>query len=134
MSIPANVLKLQKTATINGKEVKIIALPMGEGITIASKLAKAIIPAWGKVFAATGEPDVMAGFQAILENISADEFNAIVKRVFRDSTVDNFPIDPDVYFAANYGELVDFAWFALQENFGSFLKTEITKDMAKGLL
>ena len=49
--------------------------------------------------------------------------------LFQGATVDDFPLNIDTYFQANYGEFIDYLAFALEANFGSFFEASIFKSL-----
>ncbi|WP_034455991.1 phage tail assembly chaperone [Buttiauxella noackiae] len=121
-----NILKRQRSKNINGKEVKIIALGALDGLTMARKLATCFIPCF-KSLSSSESFDFMGMLELATDKLGEIEVNKIATQLFAGATVDDFPLNVDDYFAANYGEFVDFMVFAIKENFGSFFKAEIAK-------
>lgn len=111
---------------INEKEVSIVLVGALEGIKITTQLSKVLFP----VIAAMKDKkaNVVDLVAQALEHTDEIDLEGIIKKLFDGATVDEFPIKPDVYFAGNYGELIDFLAFALEANFGSFFEAAILKD------
>lgn len=121
----------QAKKTINDKEVVIALVGAIDGIKITTQLSKVIFPALATL--GKDKTDVYTLVGAVLENADEIDLEHIIKKLFEGSTVDDFPIKPDTYFAGNYGELVDFLAFALEANFGSFFEAAILKSQATPL-
>ncbi|WP_400217240.1 phage tail assembly chaperone [Escherichia coli] len=116
----------------DGRKLTIQVLGAVEGITLARKLAKAFIPTFKEVIAPDGKIDIMEGMESLVAGLDEIELTKVIARLFDSATVNDFPLNVDDYFAANYGDLVDFLAFALMENFGSFFKTEIASQFVAG--
>lgn len=116
----------------DGKRLTITVLGATEGVLLANKLAKTFIPAYKQLYKPDGKFDLMEAFQALVEGLGEIELNKVIARLFASATVNDFPLNTDEYFSANYGELIDFLGFALTENFGSFFKNTYTKQFSEG--
>lgn len=115
----------QVTKEINGKEVSIVLVGALDGIKITTQLSKVIFPVIASM--QSGKKGISDVVMAALEHTDEIDLEGIIKKVFNGSTADEFPINPDVYFSGNYGELVDYLAFALEANFGSFFEAAILK-------
>lgn len=114
----------------SGKKLTIQVLGGIEGVTLAQKLAQTFIPAYKKLFVDAKTFNAINIIEAAIGGLAEIELTKIINRLLADATVNDFPLNVDNYFAANYGELVDFLAFALEENFGSFFHNEISKQLA----
>lgn len=112
---------------INGKQVKIVLVGAMDGIKITTQLSKVLFPALGAMNGKENSVSDIVG--AALEHSDELDLEGIIKKLFSGSTVNEFPIKPDEYFAGNYGELVDYLAFALEANFGSFFEAAILKSL-----
>lgn len=128
-----NPLKRKRETEINGNRVTIMVLGSLAGITLARKLAQTFLPAYSAMLAQDGKGfGLMEGFEIAVEKLGEIEVNKIIAQLFDQATVNDMPLSVDDYFAANYGELVDFLKFAIVENFGSFFKAEAAKSLTVG--
>lgn len=119
---------------INGKTVQIGLVGAREGIQIALKLGKAVVPAFAQMITGLkGEDKSGVPFKDLVEscfdNIESIDIDKIATQLFQGATVDDFPLNIDTYFQANYGEFIDFLAFALEVNFGSFFEASVFKSL-----
>lgn len=71
------------------------------------------------------EAAFLEGIHKIVTSLSASELFGIADKLFKNATVNDFPIDVDTYFSGNYGEFIDFMKVALEANFKSFFATSL---------
>lgn len=123
--------------TINDKEVNIALLGALDGIKITTQLSKVVFPTLAALKGdgvSKSDLDFKALIISALDSLEEVDLTEIIKKLFKEATVDSgegaFPINPDVYFSGNYGELIDFLAFALEANFGSFFEAKFLKDMS----
>lgn len=118
---------------INDKTVQIYTLPAGEGWVVGTQLLKLILPVMGgladEIFSeddSRGKGEVPKTFSEMANRVlmQMDNFDTLklIKRLLKDASVDNKPIDFDEYYRKNYGELFLHLEFALKENFSSFFE------------
>ena len=127
-----STLPAVKSKEINGKTYNIVLLGTREGLGVSMKIGKAILPAVVDVVGAIRGQDELNFTEAVnhlFTQLTDKEMNDILDKLFKGSTVDNFPINWDVYFRGNYGELVDVVAFALGANFSSFFEASIFKNL-----
>lgn len=122
---------------INGKKVNIVLLGARDGIKMSMKLGKIVVPTFAQMLSSLTDKDkkeapmvpfkelVEASFDRI-EEINLEEMATLL---FQGATVDDFPLNIDTYFQANYGEFIDYLAFALEANFGSFFEASIFKSL-----
>ena len=103
----------------NDKEFQIHVLPASEGLVMAHKLSKLVLPFLTEE---TTEINFTIIAKSLGDNLGEKEILTMVKRLIKDLAVDNKDISFDDYFASNYGELVQLIGFALKENFSSFFE------------
>lgn len=126
-----------KQKTVNDKVYSVKLLPATRGMTISSRLAKALGPAVAVIVDSKDEvylpgeqsfyTDIAVALVSQLDQLALEE---TVKELLNGLTCDGQPVNFDTHFAGNYGSLVIVVEYALQENFGNFF-TEYLK--AKGL-
>lgn len=126
-----------ESRVINGKKVNIILLGARDGIKMSMKLGKIVVPTFAQMLSSLTDKDkkevptvpfkelVEACFDRI-EEINLEEMATLL---FQGATVDDFPLNIDTYFQANYGEFIDYLAFALEANFGSFFEASIFKSL-----
>lgn len=126
-------MKIEKKI-INGKTVQITLVGARDGIKIAMKLGKVVVPAFASMISALkGENDSGVPFKDLVEACfeSAEELDIdqLAATLFQGATVNDFPLNIDTYFQANYGEFIDFLAFALEVNFSSFFEASVFKSL-----
>ncbi|HCM7357818.1 TPA: hypothetical protein N3288_000224 [Klebsiella aerogenes] len=62
----------------------------------------------------------------------------LLKTLLTGATIDvgngtDFPLDPNKYFAGNYGEMCDIAIHLIKENFGSFMDASLVSKIAPNI-
>ncbi|QHR67983.1 tape measure chaperone [Escherichia phage mistaenkt] len=126
---------------INGKKVNIVLLGARDGIKMSMKLGKVVVPTIAQMFSSLsgkeqkdGEESVTAVpfkelVEACFDRIDELDIDSMAALLFQGATVDDFPLNVDKYFQANYGEFIDFLAFALETNFGSFFEASIFKSL-----
>lgn len=126
-----------ESRVINGKKVNIVLLGARDGIKMSMKLGKIVVPTFAQMLSSLTDKDkkevptvtfkelVEACFDRI-EEINLEEMATLL---FQGATVDDFPLNIDTYFQANYGEFIDYLAFALEANFGSFFEASIFKSL-----
>lgn len=126
-----------ESRVINGKKVNIILLGARDGIKMSMKLGKIVVPTFAQMLSSLTDKDKkeapMVPFKELveacfdrIEEINLEEMAALL---FQGATVDDFPLNIDTYFQANYGEFIDYLAFALEANFGSFFEASIFKSL-----
>lgn len=106
---------------VNGKQLSFVPVGAIEGIKITTQLSKVALPAIEKL---QESGDMVQLVNAVIEGLDSIDLNAILLKLFKESTVDGFPIQFDSYFSANYGELVAFLSVIMMENFKSFFSPD----------
>ncbi|MGX9869049.1 phage tail assembly chaperone [Enterobacter mori] len=109
------------------KTLKYKLLPAKAGLPLATKLSAIIIPALEEGFSITALIGTIADKIDIFE---------LAQTLFKEATIDrgdgnDFPLNVSVYFAGNYGELIDCIADALEKNFASFFKAKAITSMSK---
>lgn len=131
MSLGKNV----RTVQIGEKEFQIYVLPAGEGIVMAQKLSKIVMPLFALPTGADEDDDheINISFVEIAtkvtESLDDTEVLKMILRLTKEFAVDGKPQNFDTYFSCNYGELVQLMSFAISENFGSFFEGLGTIDL-----
>ncbi|UCJ01360.1 head closure protein [Escherichia phage C600M2] len=126
-----------ESKVINGKKVNIVLLGARDGIKMSMKLGKIVVPTFAQMLSSLTDKDKkeapMVPFKELveacfdrIEEINLEEMATIL---FQGATVDDFPLNIDTYFQANYGEFIDYLAFALEANFGSFFEASIFKSL-----
>lgn len=126
-----------ESRVINGKKVNIILLGARDGIKMSMKLGKIVVPTFAQMLSSLTDKDKkeapMVPFKELveacfdrIEEINLEEMSTLL---FQGATVDDFPLNIDTYFQANYGEFIDYLAFALEANFGSFFEASIFKSL-----
>lgn len=116
-----------KEKVINDKKVVIVLLGAKEGLKMATKLSKVVLPTVTKLMESKGKFKLEELVPEVVDKLEELELEDMVVKLFAQSTVNDFPLDPDAYFSGNYGELVDFLAFALEANFASFFDVALFK-------
>ena len=126
-----------KQKTINGKIYSVKLLPATLGMTISSRIMKAMGPAIGVVVDSKDEiylpgeqsfyTDIAVAVVAQLDELSLE---MTVQELLGGLSCDGHAVDFDRHFAGNYGSLIAVVEYALQENFGNFFTDYLR---AKGL-
>lgn len=122
---------------INGKKVNIILLGARDGIKMSMKLGKIVVPTFAQMLSSLTDKDKkeapMVPFKELVEacfdRIEEINLEEMATLLFQGATVDDFPLNIDTYFQANYGEFIDYLAFALEANFGSFFEASIFKSL-----
>ncbi|QXN66935.1 hypothetical protein SP4_81 [Salmonella phage SP4 SHa-2019] len=122
---------------INGKKVNIILLGARDGIKMSMKLGKIVVPTFAHMLSSLTDKDKkevpMVPFKELVEacfdRIEEINLEEMATLLFQGATVDDFPLNIDTYFQANYGEFIDYLAFALEANFGSFFEASIFKSL-----
>ncbi|QQG31200.1 hypothetical protein SP3_117 [Salmonella phage SP3_SHan-2021] len=122
---------------INGKKVNIILLGARDGIKMSMKLGKIVVPTFAQMLSSLTDKDKkevpMVPFKELVEacfdRIEEINLEEMATMLFQGATVDDFPLNIDTYFQANYGEFIDYLAFALEANFGSFFEASIFKSL-----
>ena len=125
--------KFSRTTTINDKEYSIKILGGLEGIKMAKRLSKIILPLIGGSLDGLRHDDIIHGapksFTQLALTICEQMDEAGVEQIIVDllqgcrvKGADGMSRDVDINedFAANYGELIELLEFSLTENFSSF--------------
>lgn len=126
-----------ESRVINGKKVNIILLGARDGIKMSMKLGKIVVPTFAQMLSSLTDKDKkeapMVPFKELVEacfdRIEEINLEEMATLLFQGATVDDFPLNIDTYFQANYGELIDYLAFALEANFGSFFEASIFKSL-----
>ena len=126
-----------ESRVINGKKVKIILLGARDGIKMSMKLGKIVVPTFAQMLSSLTDKDKkeapMVPFKELVEacfdRIEEINLEEMATLLFQGATVDDFPLNIDTYFQANYGEFIDYLAFALEANFGSFFEASIFKSL-----
>lgn len=122
---------------INGKKVNIVLLGARDGIKMSMKLGKIVVPTFAQMLSSLTDKDKkevpMVPFKELVEacfdRIEEINIEEMATLLFQGATVDDFPLNIDTYFQANYGEFIDYLAFALEANFGSFFEASIFKSL-----
>ncbi|WHM53061.1 tail assembly chaperone [Escherichia phage vB_EfeM_pEP20] len=122
---------------INGKKVNIVLLGARDGIKMSMKLGKIVVPTFAQMLSSLTDKDKkevpMVPFKELVEacfdRIEEINLEEMATLLFQGATVDDFPLNIDTYFQANYGEFIDYLAFALEANFGSFFEASIFKSL-----
>lgn len=126
-----------ESRVINGKKVNIILLGARDGIKMSMKLGKIVVPTFAQMLSSLTDKDKkevpMVSFKELVEacfdRIEEINLEEMATLLFQGATVDDFPLNIDTYFQANYGEFIDYLAFALEANFGSFFEASIFKSL-----
>lgn len=126
-----------ESRVINGKKVNIILLGARDGIKMSMKLGKIVVPTFAQMLSSLTDKDKkevpMVPFKGLVEacfdRIEEINLEEMATLLFQGATVDDFPLNIDTYFQANYGEFIDYLAFALEANFGSFFEASIFKSL-----
>lgn len=126
-----------ESRVINGKKVNIILLGARDGIKMSMKLGKIVVPTFAQILSSLTDKDKkeapMVPFKELVEacfdRIEEINLEEMATLLFQGATVDDFPLNIDTYFQANYGEFIDYLAFALEANFGSFFEASIFKSL-----
>lgn len=126
-----------ESRVINGKKVNIILLGARDGIKMSMKLGKIVVPTFAQMLSNLTDKDKkevpMVPFKELVEacfdRIEEINLEEMATLLFQGATVDDFPLNIDTYFQANYGEFIDYLAFALEANFGSFFEASIFKSL-----
>lgn len=126
-----------ESRVINGKKVNIILLGARDGIKMSMKLGKIVVPTFAQMLSSMTDKDKkeapMVPFKELVEacfdRIEEINLEEMATLLFQGATVDDFPLNIDTYFQANYGEFIDYLAFALEANFGSFFEASIFKSL-----
>lgn len=126
-----------ESRVINGKKVNIILLGARDGIKMSMKLGKIVVPTFAQMLSSLTDKDKreapMVPFKELVEacfdRIEEINLEEMATLLFQGATVDDFPLNIDTYFQANYGEFIDYLAFALEANFGSFFEASIFKSL-----
>lgn len=126
-----------ESRVINGKKVNIILLGARDGIKMSMKLGKIVVPTFAQMLSRLTDKDKkeapMVPFKELVEacfdRIEEINLEEMATLLFQGATVDDFPLNIDTYFQANYGEFIDYLAFALEANFGSFFEASIFKSL-----
>ena len=126
-----------ESRVINGKKVNIILLGARDGIKMSMKLGKIVVPTFAQMLSSLTDKDKkevpMVPFKELVEacfdRIEEINLEVMATLLFQGATVDDFPLNIDTYFQANYGEFIDYLAFALEANFGSFFEASIFKSL-----
>lgn len=126
-----------ESRVINGKKVNVILLGARDGIKMSMKLGKIVVPTFAQMLSSLTDKDKkeapMVPFKELVEacfdRIEEINLEEMATLLFQGATVDDFPLNIDTYFQANYGEFIDYLAFALEANFGSFFEASIFKSL-----
>lgn len=126
-----------ESRVINGKKVNIVLLGARDGIKMSMKLGKIVVPTFAQMLSSLTNKDKkeapMVPFKDLVEacfdRIEEINLEEMATLLFQGATVDDFPLNIDTYFQANYGEFIDYLAFALEANFGSFFEASIFKSL-----
>ncbi|WPJ69879.1 hypothetical protein [Escherichia phage vB_EcoM_ULIM8] len=126
-----------ESKVINGKKVNIVLLGARDGIKMSMKLGKIVVPTFAQMLSSLTDKDKkeapMVPFKDLVEacfdRIEEINLEEMATLLFQGATVDDFPLNIDTYFQANYGEFIDYLAFALEANFGSFFEASIFKSL-----
>lgn len=126
-----------ESRVINGKKVNIVLLGARDGIKMSMKLGKIVVPTFAQMLSSLTDKDKkgvpMVPFKELVEacfdRIEEINLEEMATLLFQGATVDDFPLNIDTYFQANYGEFIDYLAFALEANFGSFFEASIFKSL-----
>ena len=126
-----------ESRVINGKKVNIILLGARDGIKMSMKLGKIVVPTFAQMLSSLTDKDKKEApivpfkelVEACFDRIEEINLEEMATMLFQGATVDDFPLNIDTYFQANYGEFIDYLAFALEANFGSFFEASIFKSL-----
>ncbi|UKH47941.1 MAG: hypothetical protein [Escherichia phage RP3] len=126
-----------ESRVINGKKVNIILLGARDGIKMSMKLGKIVVPTFAQMLSSLTDKDKKEAprvpfkelVEACFDRIEEINLEEMATLLFQGATVDDFPLNIDTYFQANYGEFIDYLAFALEANFGSFFEASIFKSL-----
>ena len=118
-----------ESRVINGKKVNIILLGARDGIKMSMKLGKIVVPTFAQMLSSLTDKDKKELVEACFDRIEEINLEEMATLLFQGATVDDFPLNIDTYFQANYGEFIDYLAFALEANFGSFFEASIFKSL-----
>lgn len=126
-----------ESRVINGKKVNIVLLGARDGIKMSMKLGKIVVPTFAQMLSSLtdkGKKEVPTVpfkelVEACFDRIEEINLEEMATMLFQGATVDDFPLNIDTYFQANYGEFIDYLAFALEANFGSFFEASIFKSL-----
>ena len=119
------------------RKVNIVLLGARDGIKMSMKLGKIVVPTFAQMLSSLTDKDKkevpMVPFKELVEacfdRIEEINLEEMATMLFQGATVDDFPLNIDTYFQANYGEFIDYLAFALEANFGSFFEASIFKSL-----
>lgn len=114
----------KETKIIGDKILTIVLLGCVDGLAISQKLGATVLPIYAKAVNEKNIDMVLCASQLL---VALPELNLtdLINKLFKNATVNDFPLTPDSYFSGNYGELIDFLAFALEANFKSFFKASL---------
>ena len=126
-----------ESRVINGKKVNIILLGARDGIKMSMKLGKIVGPTFAQMLSNLTDKGKKEAptvpfkelVEACFDRIEEINLEEMATLLFQGATVDDFPLNIDTYFQANYGEFIDYLAFALEANFGSFFEASIFKSL-----
>ena len=126
-----------ESRVINGKKVNIILLGARDGIKMSMKLGKIVVPTFAQMLSSLTDKSKKEAptvpfkelVEACFDRIEEINLEEMATLLFQGATVDDFPLNIDTYFQANYGEFIDYLAFALEANFGSFFEASIFKSL-----
>lgn len=126
-----------ESRVINGKKVNIILLGARDGIKMSMKLGKIVVPTFAQMLSNLTDKGKKEAptvpfkelVEACFDRIEEINLEEMATLLFQGATVDDFPLNIDTYFQANYGEFIDYLAFALEANFGSFFEASIFKSL-----
>lgn len=122
--------------TIEGLNVLIGRMPVSQTGRLTIKLGKIVAPAFSIMLSMQGDEDISALTPAVkflFEQLPADEFNPLALELLSTTTVGVTSIggrDPrvlDKAFGSNLVALLETIAFALEVNFGDFIKALFAK-------
>lgn len=126
-----------ESRVINGKKVNIVLLGARDGIKMSMKLGKIVVPTFAQMLSNLTDKGKKEAptvpfkelVEACFDRIEEINLEEVATLLFQGATVDDFPLNIDTYFQANYGEFIDYLAFALEANFGSFFEASIFKSL-----
>lgn len=117
-----------KSTKIRGKTYSITVLDADKGVAMVGRLMRFIVGPLLIAAIAEKQNDADTRAKALfqfLSNMAEPEFVALVKEILEESRHEGTVIQFAGHWAANYGELFELWFFAVKENFQSFLDGSI---------
>jgi hypothetical protein len=114
----------QRSKIIDGVEWSIVPFTTGKGVSLWVKILGVAGESMTSFFSAQNEGEAYnQAMSLLMKNIHKEDLNKLMKELLASLRKDGVEIinQYDIEFAANYGLLFKLVWFAIQENYKSFL-------------